>query len=105
MWLVSECLACKRFIIIVLFLSTRRTDGSTGDEIKNANVFIANLPKTVDEEQLKSMFAPYGEIVRSKILVDHQTGVSKGCGFILFSKTAEADWAISGEQLISGHFT
>jgi len=74
---------------------SRRADGSAGDEIKNANVFIANLPKTVDEEQLKSMFAPYGQIIRSKILVDHQTGVSKGCGFILFSKTAEADWAIS----------
>ena len=77
---------------------SRRADGSAGDEIKNANVFIANLPKTVDEEQLKSMFAPYGEIIRSKILVDHQTGVSKGCGFILFSKTSEADWAISGKQ-------
>jgi len=74
---------------------SRRAEGSGGEEIKNANVFIANLPKTVDEEQLKSMFAPYGEIIRSKVLVDHNTGVSKGCGFILYSKTAEADWAIS----------
>ena len=52
----------------------------------------------MDEEQLKSMFAPYGEIIRSKVLVDHNTGVSKGCGFILYSKTAEADWAISGQS-------
>jgi len=74
---------------------SRRTDGATGEEIKDANVFIANLPKTVDEEQLKSMFSAYGEIIRSKILTDHNTGVSKGCGFILFSKTSEADWAIS----------
>ena len=59
-------------------------------------MFIANLPKSVDEEQLKSMFAPYGDIVRSKILVDHHSGISKGCGFILFSKTSEADWAIGG---------
>jgi len=73
---------------------SRRTDGTAGEEIKNANVFIANLPKSVDEEQLKSMFAPYGDIVRSKILVDHHSGISKGCGFILFSKTSEADWAI-----------
>ena len=76
----------------------RRADGTTGEEIKNANVFIANLPKTVDEEQLRCMFSPYGDIVRVKILVDHQTGVSKGCGFVLYSKTAEADWAISGEK-------
>lgn len=72
---------------------SRRTEGSA-EEIKNANVFIANLPKTVDEDQLRTMFSPYGEIIRSKILTDHGTGVSKGCGFILFSKTSEADWAI-----------
>lgn len=74
---------------------SRRTDGAAGEEIKNANVFIANLPKTVDEDQLKSMFSSHGQIIRSKILVDHNSGVSKGCGFILYSKTSEADDAIS----------
>ena len=76
----------------------RRTDGAAGEEIKNANVFIANLPKTVDEDQLKSMFSSHGQIIRSKILVDHNSGVSKGCGFILYSKTSEADDAISGKR-------
>lgn len=73
---------------------SRRTEGGT-DEIKNANVFIANLPKTVDEEMLRSMFSPYGEIIKSKILMDHASGVSKGCGFILYAKTQEADNAIA----------
>ena len=50
----------------------------------------------MDVEQLKATFAPYGEIVQAKILTEHGSGVSKGCGFVLFSKTAEADLAIQG---------
>lgn len=72
---------------------SRKIEG-TNEEIKNANVFVSNLPKSMDVEQLKATFAPYGEIVQAKILTEHGSGVSKGCGFVLFSKTAEADLAI-----------
>jgi len=70
-------------------------NSSGGDEIKNANLFIANLPLNFTEDELERVFGASGEIVRSKILVDHATGVSKGCGFVLFSKTAEADEAVA----------
>lgn len=68
--------------------------GEGGDEIKNANLYVANLPKTLTEEELRIMFEVHGEIIRTKILVDQTTDSSKGCGFILFSKTSEADDAI-----------
>ena len=50
------------------------------------------------------MFEVHGEIIRTKILVDQATNSSKGCGFILFSKTAEADSAIKAfhGQMIEG---
>jgi len=68
--------------------------GEGGDEIKNANLYIANLPKTMTEDELRAIFEVHGEIVRTKILMDLSTNTSKGCGFILFSKTSEADDAI-----------
>lgn len=69
--------------------------GEGGDEIKNANLYVANLPKELSEEELRAMFEEFGEIIRTKILVDQTTDASKGCGFILFSKTSEADAAIT----------
>lgn len=68
--------------------------GEGGDEIKDANLYVANLPKTLTEEELRMMFEEHGEIIRTKILVDQTTDASRGCGFILFSKTSEADAAI-----------
>ena len=74
----------------------RRGDGiSGGQEIKNANLFIANLPSNFTEDQLENAFGQFGDIVRSKILVDHATGVSKGCGFVLFARTVQADAAMA----------
>ena len=46
----------------------RRGEGA--DEIKNANLYVANLPKTVTEDELRAMFEIHGEIIRTKILVD-----------------------------------
>jgi len=71
----------------------RRGEGA--DEIKNANLYIANLPKSMAEDELRILFEQHGEVIRTKILVD-DAGDSKGCGFILFSKTSEADAAIKG---------
>jgi len=80
----------------------RRGEGN--DEIKNANLYVANLPKTVTEEELRALFEIHGEIIRTKILVDQGTNESRGCGFILFSKTAEADAAIKAfhGQMLEG---
>lgn len=73
----------------------RRAGEGPANDIKNANLFIANLPSNFTEDHLETTFRKYGEIVRSKILVDHSTGVSKGCGFVLFSKTCQADEALN----------
>lgn len=70
--------------------------------IKNANVYIANLPKTFTQEELESLFRPYGTIITSKILVDPATSLGRGVGFVRFDKYAEAESAIqsmNGQQL------
>jgi len=67
----------------------------SSEEIKNANLYIAGLPKNVSEDNLKSWFGVYGTIISSKILTS-ETGESRGVGFIRFDKRSEAQAAIDG---------
>lgn len=70
--------------------------------IKNANLYIANLPKEFSQNELEAMFRPFGTIITSKILLDTQNGLGKGVGFVRFDKFAEAENAIAalnGKQL------
>ena len=61
-------------------------------EIKNANLYIAQLPKAYTQAELDALFASYGNIITSKILTD-ETGVSRGAGFVRFDKHSEAERA------------
>lgn len=71
---------------------SRRAEGP--EAIKNANLFVGNLPLAWKEADLERTFKQYGKVIKCKVLIDQLTGVSRGCGFVLFSKTAEADVAI-----------
>ena len=48
------------------------------DDIRGSNLYVANLPRTMTQEELTNLFTPYGEIVNVKILMDSFTGLSKG---------------------------
>ena len=70
--------------------------------IKNANLYVANLPQQFSQIELDAMFRPYGTIITSKVLVDPETGLGKGIGFVRFDKYSEAETAIqalNGSQL------
>ncbi len=62
--------------------------------IKNANLYVAYLPKDYTQVELEALFRPFGSIITSKILVDTATGLSRGVGFIRFDKRSEAELAI-----------
>lgn len=64
-------------------------------QIKNANLYIAYLPKTYAQGDLDAMFRPFGTIITSKILIDSETGLSRGVGFVRYDKHSEAQAAIS----------
>lgn len=63
--------------------------------IKNANLYVAYLPKTFTQGELESLFRPYGTIITSKILVDNSTGMSRGVGFVRYDKHSEAEQAMT----------
>lgn len=50
----------------------------------SAWIFLGGLPYELTEGDLLSVFSQYGEIVHINLIRDHQTGNSKGFGFICF---------------------
>eukprot|EP00026_Physarum_polycephalum_P012757 Phypoly_transcript_13086.p1 GENE.Phypoly_transcript_13086~~Phypoly_transcript_13086.p1 ORF type:complete len:280 (+),score=45.36 Phypoly_transcript_13086:61-840(+) len=71
-------------------------------ELDQTNVFVKYLPAELEDAGLKDLFAPYGDIISSKVMVDHQTGSSLGYGFVRFATPEEAQQAIlklSGQRV------
>lgn len=60
----------------------------------NNKLFVGNLPFTATEEELKEAFSQAGTVVSVKIIMDRDTGRSKGFGFIEMSSDAEAGVAL-----------
>lgn len=58
-------------------------------------LFIGNLPFSVDDAKLSSLFSPYGKVVSSKVITDKFTGQSRGFGFVEMSSDIESDNAIA----------
>lgn len=63
-------------------------------------MFVARVPKEQTDEQLQSIFAPYGTVESCKILRDVNQ-VSKGVAFVQFQKRSEAMRAIAQGQNIA----
>ncbi|MEL6987604.1 MAG: RNA-binding protein [Bacteroidota bacterium] len=59
------------------------------------NIFVAKLDFSTDTSTLESAFAEYGEVSSVKIIMDKETGRSKGYGFVEMPNDDEALTAIS----------
>ncbi|XP_021955084.1 ELAV-like protein 3 isoform X12 [Folsomia candida] len=66
----------------------------SSEAIKGANLYVSGLPKNLTQQELESLFNPFGRIITSRILCDNITGLSKGVGFIRFDQRVEAERAI-----------
>jgi len=60
------------------------------------NIYVGNLSWSMTDEDLNSLFAPYGSVTSAKILKDKMSGRSKGFGFVEMENDEEAKAAIAG---------
>src|SRR3989338_5146018 len=58
-------------------------------------LYVGNLPWSANEQSLKDMFSPFGEITEAIVIMDRYTGRSKGFGFVTFANEADAEKAIA----------
>ena len=60
-------------------------------------IFVGNLNFGITEEDdLKRLFASFGEITEAKIITDARSYCSKGYGFITFARAEDAAAALAG---------
>lgn len=59
-------------------------------------IYCGNLSYGVGSTQLEQIFSAYGDVVSAQVIMDRETGRSKGFGFVEMSNTHEANAAISG---------
>lgn len=76
-------------------------------EEKN-KLYVGNLPYELNDASLKDLFAPSGEVVEAKVIVDKMSNRSKGFGFVTMQDDAAAEKAVadmngkdvSGRQIV-----
>ena len=59
-------------------------------------LYVGNLGYGVTNTDLETMFAPFGKVESAQIIMDRDTGRSKGFGFVEMKDSKEATAAING---------
>jgi cold-inducible RNA-binding protein len=63
-------------------------------------LYVGNLPYGTTDSDLDKLFAPHGTVQSAQVIMDRDTGRSKGFGFVEMDKDQEAQAAIAA---LSGH--
>ncbi len=68
------------------------------------NIFIAGLSYKISDSDLTELFAEYGEVTSARVIMDKETGRSKGYGFVEMSDDEAGSQAIAAlnEKEIDG---
>jgi hypothetical protein len=59
-------------------------------------LYVGNLPYSVRDSDLEQAFGQFGAVTSAKVMMERDTGRSKGFGFVEMGSDAEAQAAISG---------
>ena len=59
------------------------------------NIYVGNLSYQMSEDELRDAFGAFGEVSSVKILMDRETGRSRGFGFVEMPNQSEAETAIT----------
>ena len=66
----------------------------------NKKLYVGNLPYSVTDVELRELFAQAGAVTDAAVIMDRETGRSKGFGFVEMSTDEEATKAIAQ---LNGH--
>ncbi len=58
-------------------------------------LYVGNLPYSMSDSDLQSLFQQHGTVLSAQVIIDRETGRSKGFGFVEMSSSEEGQAAIS----------
>ena len=59
----------------------------------SSKIYVGNLPYTIDDASLRQNFSEFGGVLSAKVMMDRDTGRSKGFAFVEMSSAEEAQAA------------
>ena len=59
------------------------------------NIYVGNLSYSMSEEELRDAFGAFGDVSSVKILMDRETGRSRGFGFVEMPNQSDGEKAIA----------
>mgnify|MGYP001262133347 FL=1 len=62
----------------------------------NTKLYVGNLSYAVRDADLEQQFSQFGQVTSAKVMMERDTGRSKGFGFVEMSTEQEAQAAIAG---------
>ena len=62
---------------------------------EQTNIYVGGIPLCIGDEQLRSIFEPFGTICSAKVMLHIHTGQSRGIGFVKFQEHSAAKEAIN----------
>ena len=65
-------------------------------------LYVGNLPYSMTDDRLSELFSAHGTVASAKVIMDRDSGRSKGFGFVEMGTDQEAEAAISqlnGQQI------
>lgn len=60
----------------------------------NSKLYVGNLSYSVDDQSLRDAFASHGELVSASVVMDRDSGQSRGFGFVEYASAGDAQRAI-----------
>ena len=60
----------------------------------SVNIYVGNLPFSVNNAELEDLFSEHGAVSSAQVIMDRETGRSRGFGFVEMDETAAAQAAI-----------
>ena len=58
------------------------------------NIYVGNLPFSTNDDDLRELFEAHGAVDRAKVILDRESGRSRGFGFVEMPNDDEATAAI-----------
>lgn len=65
-----------------------QSGGNRGHHTTRCKVFVGGLPSGCGVDEFRSYFSKYGEVADAQVMIDHNTGNSRGFGFVTFASEA-----------------
>lgn len=70
--------------------------------MKMLKLFVGNVPWTVANQELRLHFSKFGPVVQSAVVFDHQVGLSKGYGFVIYGNKEGYNAALKAHHRLDG---